>query len=373
MVELTTGLLDRGFATTLITGDLGPGEGDMSYLAAERGLEIEVVPGMDPTLHPLKDLLVIARLVRRFRRDRPLIVHTHTAKAGAVGRIAAALAGVPIRLHTYHGHVLGGAYFPPLLTRVFTGVERALARLTNRIVVVSPSQRDELSAMLALPPDELRVVPLGFDLAPFLSVDPSRERERARSSLGLDPHLRYVGVVGRLAPVKNHELMLEAFARLRSDPSGSDTRLLVVGGGPSERERALRARAEALGIGSAVQWAGWVKHTEEVYPALDVLALTSHDEGTPVAVIEAVASGIPVVARAVGGVGDVLGPPVPGCLVTEDTPEAFASALSRTLAAPPGPTQLAQGRRSITERFGRERLLDDLADLYREELRRLGR
>jgi glycosyltransferase involved in cell wall biosynthesis len=242
VVNLARGLEPHGFRTRLIVGGLEREEGDMSWYARERGVQPTLVPAMARELRPGRDLGVLASLRGLFRADGPAIVHTHTAKAGALGRAAATWARVPVRIHTFHGHVLGGDYFSGARTRFFLEVERQLARASSRLIVLTQAQRREMSERLRIADArKFAVVPLGLELAPFAAVDRFRGRPQARAELGIGAEERVVGIVGRLVEVKNHELMLDAFARLaRRD--GPQWRLLVVGGG-EERERVLRARA----------------------------------------------------------------------------------------------------------------------------------
>jgi len=379
VVHLTEDLADHGFDTRLIAGSITSDEGDMGYYAAERGVPVTAVSGMTRLLSPWGDLRALLQLYRLFRRERPTIVHTHTAKAGTLGRIAALLARVPVRIHTYHGHVLGGSYFSPAKTAFFRWIERRLAGVSHRLVVLTEDQRTEMATELALaPPERFAVIPLGLELERFAEVDRAVCRERIRGELGVRPDTVLVGMVGRMVPVKNHELFLDALADLRTEGLGAgvegadagDFRAAVIGSG--ERETELRARAARLGIEDGLHWMGWRDDLPELLPALDVLALTSHDEGTPVAILEALAARVPVVSRAVGGVSEILDRGRLGRLVESEDPEAFAAAVREVAADPPSPQLLEEGRRWALERFGRERLARDVAALYREELARTG-
>ncbi|MFW6200698.1 MAG: glycosyltransferase, partial [Gemmatimonadota bacterium] len=253
------------FHARLVAGSVMESEGDMSYFAEERGVEVTRLEEMSREVSLVDDLRSFVELWRLFRRERPDIVHTHTAKAGALGRLAAALAGVPVRIHTYHGHVLGGDYFSPQETAFFRGVEKALSVLTQRLIVLTSAQREEMSARMAVADAEkFAVVPLGLELEPYAvagiaggdaEADPgggtaandeaeaekalAETRASARSTLDLDPDDLVVGIVGRLVPIKNHELLFDAVPRLLERLKGAPTlRVLVVGSG--EREEALK-------------------------------------------------------------------------------------------------------------------------------------
>ncbi|MEQ9398228.1 MAG: glycosyltransferase [Longimicrobiales bacterium] len=359
--------MDAGpWRSRLVTGAVPDTEGDMEYYAEDRGVTVVRVADMSREVSLASDLRALWALVRLFRRERPSVVHTHTAKAGTLGRLAALLAGVPVRIHTFHGHVLGGEYFSPLRTRVFLEIERQLARATNRLVVLTRRQAVEMADGLRVAPrDRFTVVPLGLDMARFRAVDPQAARPAARAALGLTDDQRVVGIVGRLVPIKNHELFLDAFARLRAR-EGEGLRAVVVGGG--EREAALRRYAADQGLEGAVLWLGWRRDLPSLYPAFDLVALTSHDEGTPVALLEALAAGIRVVARDVGGVAEVLSDAGAGTVVPASAdPDAWAVALAAALDGPaPSPGE----RDRVVARYSVERLTADLDALYRRELAR---
>ena len=367
VVELTRAMNEGRWRTRLVAGSVPEHEGDMGYYAERRGVRVTTVPTMSREIGALGDLRSLWTLYRLFRRERPDVVHTHTAKAGTLGRVAAVLARVPVRVHTYHGHVLGGMYFSPVMTRVFLGVEQLLARRTHRLVALTRRQADEMAHELGVAPRErFAVVPLGLDLARFTEVDAPAARARARAALGASEHDLLVGTVGRVVRIKNHELFLEVVSALgRRRP---DVRALVMGSG--EREGAIRRRAEAMGLTDRLLWLGWRDDLAELYPALDVLLLTSHDEGTPVAVLEALAAGTRVVAREVGGVAEVLGDLGCGAVVPREADaEAWADAVLAGVEAPPPST--AQ-RRRVAERFSVARLRDDLERLYLQELEGTG-
>jgi len=371
VVNLARAFQGGSYRTRLIVGSVPEGEGDMEYYAAERGVEVTRIPEMSREIRPWADARTVWRLWRIFRRDRPDIVHTHTAKAGTLGRLAAMLARVPVRIHTYHGHVLGGSYFSPAKTRLFLEIERQLARVTDRLVVLTRRQAREMTDELRVaPPDRFAVVPLGLELERFATLERARARAAEREALGIPAGVRVVGIVGRLVPVKNHELFLEAVRALRDSRRRTPLVALVVGGG--ERETELRARAERMGLGGVVRWLGWRRDLPGLYAAMDVLALTSHDEGTPVAVIEALAAGTPVVARDVGGVAEVLEACGAGRLVPAGAGgRAWAEALAEVLrgVGAPAATPLDdEVRGRVVDRFSVQRLAADLEGLYRQAL-----
>jgi glycosyltransferase involved in cell wall biosynthesis len=325
-VLLTARLDPEKYRTTLVVGEPGEGEGDMSYLASERGVSPVTIGELGRAIRPTDDLVAFWKLFRLMRRERPHVVHTHTAKAGTLGRLAAVAARVPVRVHTFHGHVFSG-YFSPTKTRAFLAIERALARVTDRIIAISESQRRDLSELYRVAPDaKFAVVPLGLDLSRFAEVPDEPPLDGVRAEFGVQSAEVVVGIVGRLTAIKNHKLFLDA-ARIALEraPANVTFRFLIVGGGDLEDE----IREQACELGDRVVLAGWRRDLAEVYAACDIVAQTSNNDGTPVAVIEALASGRPVVATDVGGVADVLERGNLGLLVPPGDAERFADALVR--------------------------------------------
>ncbi|GIW71922.1 MAG: glycosyl transferase [Planctomycetota bacterium] len=363
VVALAAGLRSRGFQTVLAVGRLGPHEADMSDLAARAGVPLVQVPGLGRAVRPWDDLRALAALWQLCRRWRPHLVHTHTAKAGALGRMAAVLAGVPRRVHTFHGHVLRG-YFGAMASEAIRAAERLLAQCSDAVVVLSPAQRRELVGELrVVPRRRARVIPLGLELAPYRAA--AAERAALRAALGLAPSTALIGWFGRLVPIKRGELALQALALLVR--GGVDAVLAVAGEGP-ERPR-LERLACSLGLGPRVRWLGVRRPLAPWYGALDALLVTSRNEGTPLVVIEALAAGLPVVATAVGGLPD-LAALAPGAvtLVPPERAGALAQALARLLADPHARAHAAATGPAAAEHFALERLLERTARLYRELL-----
>ena len=338
----------------LVFGTIGAEEGDMSYMASD--VRQVIIPELGREISPLRDLWVLFKLVRLLRRERPQIVHTHTAKAGLLGRLAAWLARVPVCVHTFHGHVFRG-YFGTRKAQVFVWLERLMARISTRIIAISPTLKNELVSVYRIAPAErFTVIPLGLDLKP-LTTPPDDSRLEALGDWYSRLHnKRVVGIIGRLVPVKNHALFLEAAAKVGRD----DAHFLIVGDGECRLE--LEAQADALGLRDRVTFTGWVKDIPAVLHMLDVFTLTSTNEGTPVTVIEAMAAGVPVVATDVGGVSDTLAGH--GITVQPGDVLALASAIRRVLDGDHPDTGSA--RASALNRFGISRLVTDLETLYSE-------
>ncbi len=368
---LARGLETRGYHTTLVAGSLAPGEGSMSFVADELGVDVVPIAQLHREISPLYDPFSVLRLVRLIRRLRPHILHTHTAKAGAIGRLAAVLSGParpPIVVHTFHGHVLHG-YFDPVKTAVFRNVERGLARVTTRLVAVSPEVRDELVDLGVAPREKFSVIRLGIDLDGRITHGDGDSSE-LRRQFGVPPDAFVVGWIGRMTAIKHVPDVLAAFRRLRE--LGVDARLCLVGDGP-ERE-AIEQRAHELGVSRHMLFLGYQRDVAPYYAFFDTLLLPSGNEGTPVVAIESLAAGTPVVATRVGGVGDVVEDGVDGLLVPVGDIEAIANALERLARDPDLRTRMGQsGRERVIPRYRVDRLVDDVDKLYQELLVKLKR
>ncbi len=355
---LTAGLDPARFRSTLITGSVARGEGDFSPAARARGVEPVVIPALGRAIHPARDLVALARLAGSLRRLRPDLVHTHTAKAGTLGRLAALLTGVPAVVHTFHGHVLEG-YFGPALSRLFLRIERAMARITDRIIVLSPRLRDRLLAMGIGRPEQVEVIPLGLDLSRFLGIP--RQGKDLRTALRIPDGAPLLGIVGRLVPIKDHPTLFLALASLTGP--GRAAHLLVVGDG-EERQR-LERLVRHLGLGPRVHFLGWRNDLEAILGGLDVLICASQNEGTPVALIEAMAAGVPVLSTDVGGVGDLVAHGETGWLVPPGDPLALAQGIQRLLADPDLRRHLAAAARPVVlERYDAKGLIHRMEALY---------
>jgi glycosyltransferase involved in cell wall biosynthesis len=344
------------YESVLVCGSIESGEGDMRYYAEARGVQPVIVPELGRSLHPIRDLRTIWKVYRLIRHLKPDIVHTHTAKAGFVGRIAAWLAGAPVIVHTFHGHVFQG-YFSPATTRLFILLERLTARMSDTVITLTDGLRRELAETYRIARTErITVLPLGLDLEPFTKQ--ARKSGAFRREFGIPEDVQLIGIVGRLVPVKNHALFLQAAARIQTAiPSAC---FAIVGDGELRGE--IEREAALLGLRDCMIFTGWLRDLAPVYSDLDALVISSRNEGTPVSVIEALAAGCPVAATAVGGLPDLLDQGELGALVPPDDAEALAEAILNALRHPPDG---ARARLLMQERYGIDRLVSDLDSLYR--------
>lgn len=376
-VLLTEGLNNERVQSILVTGTVGPAEGDMLYFARQHGVTPVIIPELGREISWRNDLAALWKLYRLLAREQPDVVHTHTAKAGTLGRVAAVLAGVPVLLHTFHGHIFHG-YFSKLKTTLFILIERLLGLVTTRIVAISETQRSDLVWRYRIASAErCCVIPLGLDLTPFLAED--RFPVERKPSIG--GTALTIGFVGRLVPVKNPTMALNVVAQLIQKPHFQEVKLVIAGDG--ELRAGLQEDVRRSGLEAQVLFAGWKEEPAAVYSSVDLIILTSVNEGTPVVLIEAMAAGLPFVATRVGGVVDLVigieqiirdktGQPLfslfaNGVLVQPENVEGFVAAVAFLLGDSSRMRQMGwQGRNFVKDRFSKERLVGETEALYRE-------
>ncbi len=354
-VLLSARLDPERFETLLVAGTESAVEGNMIELGRlDAPPALRRIAALGREISPLDDLRALWSLVRLIREFKPDIVHTHLAKAGTLGRVAARIAGVPVVIHTFHGTVFRG-YFGSLRSRLFLEIERALARVSTRLVAITAGQRRELVA-LGIGSDATVVeIPLGLELAPFIDA-PSRTE--ARVALGLPEDAPVVAIVARLVPIKDVGLFLRTLAKLKRPAIG-----LIVGDG--EERASLESLAVSLGIASRCRFLGWQRDVRSIYAAADVVVLTSRNEGSPVSIIEAMAAARPVVCTDVGGVSDVVASGVSGILVPYGDADGLAAAIDGLLADPAMRERLGnEARNAVSPRYDVSRLVTDITALY---------
>jgi glycosyltransferase involved in cell wall biosynthesis len=367
-ILMTAALREKGCRTLLIAGQVPPGEVSMEYLAEEQNVTPIRISKMSRKVAVLSDLQSLWMLVQIFARERPTVVHTHTAKAGTLGRIAAILTGVPVRVHTFHGHIFRG-YFSPFVTRFFLAVERALARHTDRIITISDSQCRELVEVYKVAPREKMVtITLGLDLDPYLHHE--GPCGTFREELGISETQPLLAWVGRLTAIKSPSSLIDCAQLLKA--AGICPQFIMAGHGDL-RDQCDR-RIQAHGLENEVRMLGARRDLPSIYADSNFVVGTSLNEGTPVALLEAMASGKAFISTDVGGVRDLmLGPGqaiggmkvfANGILVPCETKQ-IAAAIQYMLQNPAlARTMGEKGREFVANRFSHARLADDLVELY---------
>jgi len=350
---LLTRALGAEYPTLLATGQPGLSEGELS----DPAVEVHRVPLTRP-VRPGADAAALVAVRRLLTGTGARLLHTHMAKAGTVGRLAAASVPSSTRprtIHTFHGHVLDG-YFSEPVQRVFLTIERQLARRTDVILAVSPEIRDELLDLGIGRPSQYHVMPVGLDLTPYLAVE--NGTGVFRSQLGIDADTPLVGTIGRLVPIKDLVTLLGAMKHLDA------AHLAIVGDG--EMRSQLEAEVAARNLQGRVHFLGWRDDLPTILGDLDAVALTSLNEGTPVAIIEAMAAARPVVVTDVGGVRHVVDDGRTGLLAPARDDRAIAERLATVLADRGRAGRMARaGREDVAARFGGARLVDETRELYR--------
>ena len=383
VVWLTEALREGGFESKLIAGRVPAGEEDMAYFAAEHGVEPTYIKEMSRELSP-RDIVSLFKVLRIIREERPDIIHTHTAKAGTVGRVAAFLykwitpgtvIGRPRRVklvHTFHGHVFH-SYYGKAKTGVFIMIERSLARFaTDKIIVITPQQLHEIHNKVGVGrAGQFEVIPLGIDLA-RLNRD-ENARTEFRRELNIRDETLLVGFVGRLTEIKNIPMLLRAVRSYLDLPEDPATKFVIVGDGHLRGD--LERMCAELGISEYVIFVGHRDDLDRVYSGLDVVALTSLNEGTPLSLIEAMAARVPVISTSVGGVCDLLGENTErmdgftlcerGISVPSNDDVAFANGLLYLEKNEKLRFDLAEkGYQFAVGNYGKERLVADIKSLY---------
>ena len=376
---LAQGLDSKKFSSTTIAGQISAHEGDMTYLFDSSQVKPVILKELQREIDPFTDIKAFFKTIKIINQVKPDIVHSHMAKAGFVGRLAALIvnfiSGKKIKtVHTFHGHVFRG-YFSRIVSRIYILIERAMARFTDAIIAISRTQKKELvEEFKVAPQDKIRIIELGFNLRPFDNNGQLKGSFKKKYEIEKDNLI--IGIVGRLVPIKNHRMFFEAGGKLFEDRPDLMAVLAVIGDG--ELKSKLEAYVRSQNLNGRVKFCGWEKEVAPVYADLDILALTSLNEGTPVSIIEAMASSVPVIATDAGGVIDLLGKPQDtlsangfkicerGVLCRTDDSIGFANGLkwlvdNRELAQK---TFVKQAKVFVNDHYTHKRLIRDMERLY---------
>ena len=364
VINLTKGLEHYGFETHLISGQPSKDEGDMFEQAANKNIPVTIIRSMNRAISPLNDLISLIKIIKEIKKFSPDIIHTHTSKAGFLGRIAAMVCGVKQIYHTYHGHVFKG-YFSKINTALVIAIERILSSFTTNLITLTPNQANEINRLIR-PRNSHKIVtiPLGLDLNKNLTTP--RNLNKWRTSMGFSQNDFVIGIIGRLVPIKNHELIIESMNQLcKTNPF---IHLAIVGDG--ELTNKLRLKVKELNLENNIHFCGINKNVEEIYSDLDLLVLCSKNEGTPVVIIEALASGCPVASTKVGGVEEVLDFGRLGRLLSLE-PDSFTQELTKAIKDikenkfKEYPS--LETRKYICNKFSVDKLNENIAKLYRRK------
>jgi glycosyltransferase involved in cell wall biosynthesis len=374
-VTYLTKYMAPDFETVLVVGEKEGHEKSAEQLAHELGIKFVTIKGMGRSLNPASDYFAYRELKQLIRNFKPDIVHTHAAKPGALGRLAAASEKVPVIVHTFHGHVFH-SYFNSAKTKFFLSTERYLAKKSHAIIAISEQQKKELAGDFKIAPEKkFRVIPLGFDLDRFRTGQ-EEKRRKFRKEFNLSDDEIAVGIIGRLVPVKNHYLFLKAIKHV-FDNSSKKVKAFIIGDGETRED--LQNLASEVNIPFSSEqsaehahplvFTSWRSDVDHINAGLDIVCLTSLNEGTPVSLIEAQAANKPIVSTRVGGIADIVAEGETGLLADVQDTELYCDHLLRLVQNDELRKRLGENSwMHVMERFSYQRLVTDMSRLYCELL-----
>lgn len=304
-----TKYLEPDYETLLIGGQHDESEKSSMHILDNLGLKPIIIPEMQRSLNPYKDHIAFKKIQNIIKEFKPDIVHTHAAKAGALGRRAAYKMGVKQIYHTFHGHVFH-SYFGNFKTRIFKEIEKNLAKKSTKIIAISEIQKRELSKIHKICPEKkIEVIPLGFDLERF-NRDKDSKRKEFRKKWNLKENEIAIGIIGRLVPIKNHTFFIDSIQKVLKK-SVFPVRAFIVGDGEEKQNIVNYIKNKNLDFSldyspATFQLTSWIKEIDRVNSGMDIICLTSLNEGTPVSLIEAQASGKPIVSTKTGGIENIV-------------------------------------------------------------------
>lgn len=371
-VTLLTAYLSPEFETKLLVGKKDPDEKDATYIADQLGLVPVEIKEMRRSILPFYDIIAYFKIKKIIEEFKPDIVHTHASKSGAVGRLAAKSCNVPLIVHTFHGHVFH-SYFNPIMSNLIVRFERFFARRTDAIIAISDSQKHELTEVYKIaPPEKVFTVPLGFNLDKY-SIDQDKKKIIFRNKYGFGSEDIIVGIIGRLVPIKNHEMFLEVAAIVKAN-TGNNVRFAIIGDG--ESRPAIEKKAEELNLSYSyfitnpkqktdILVTSWETEIDQALAGLDIVVLTSHNEGTPVSLIEAQSAYIPVVSTNVGGVEDIVIQGETGFITEPGDVKLFAEYVIKLTEDAALRNRMGKsGYDNVVKRYSKQRLINDMKQLY---------
>lgn len=358
-----TKFLGDEFETLLVGGLPEEDEADSLHIVQQYGVDPILLEQMKRNPNLSADYKAYKALRKIIRNFQPDIVHTHAAKAGALGRRAAKAEKIPVIVHTYHGHVFNG-YFSPLKTTFFKKIERNLAKISSKIVAISPLQKDDLVFKHKIcGAEKMTVVPLGFDLNRF-HLNKDENRLKIRAQYNIDESEIAIGIIGRLAPIKNHDFFMDVLEQI-SQLTTKNIRVFIVGDGEERSNIEARIKNYNWPKQFKIELTSWVKDIAAFNPAMDIICLCSKNEGTPVSLIEAQAANIPVISTNVGGVSDVVCDKKTGIIVTSNKKEAYTEELLKLIEDEQHRIALGkEGWDFVKDNFHYTRLVTDIKELY---------
>ena len=371
-VTLLTAYLSPEFETKLLVGKKDPAEKDATFIADQFGLVPVEISEMRRSILPFYDIIAYFKIKKIIQEFKPDIVHTHASKSGAIGRLAAKSCNVPLIVHTFHGHVFH-SYFNSFMSKIIVRFERFFAKKTDAIIAISDSQRQELIEVYKIAPAEkVFTVPLGFNLDKY-SVDQETKGIIFRNKYGFEKSELIVGIVGRLVPIKNHDMFLEVAAIVKAK-TNQQVRFAIIGDG--ESRPGIEKKAAELGLSYSyyitspkvktdIVVTSWETEIDQALAGLDIVVLTSNNEGTPVSLIEAQSAYIPVVSTNVGGVEDIVIHGETGFITEVGDVQLFADYVLKLIEDSELRSRMGRhGYDNVIKRYSKQRLINDMRKLY---------
>ncbi|GBL35710.1 D-inositol 3-phosphate glycosyltransferase [Filimonas sp.] len=375
-VTYLTKFLEPDFETKLLIGTKDDHEQDADFLTAQYGITPVEIPNMKRAINWTDDRAAYLQIKKIIQEYKPHIVHTHAAKPGAIGRLAASACNVPVILHTFHGHVFH-SYFGKMKTNFFIQAERYLAKKTDRIIAISEQQKEELTTQFNIcAPEKMVVVPLGLDLEKFYTGQESK-RTRFRKQFQIHDDEIAIGIIGRIVPIKNHALFIDAVKYLL-ERTQQKIRIIIVGDGDQRESLFEQLKTYHIPYNyfpedpqpKTVTFTSWLTGMDDVFAGIDIVALSSLNEGTPVSLIEAQAANKPIVTTDVGGVRDVVLDNETAFITPSGDAAAFADALLRLTEDASLRIYMGEkGCHLVKDKFDKSRLVNDMRHLYYELLK----
>ena len=364
---LLTKHLSDEYETLLVGGNHEESEGSSMHIIEQLGLDPIIIPEMQRSISPRNDRVAYNKIQKIMKDFKPDIVHTHASKAGALGRRAAFNAKTPQIYHTFHGHVFH-SYFGSLKTNFYKNIERRLAKKSTNIIAISELQKKELSEIHRIcPAEKIKVIPLGFDLAPFYTKTEAKRKE-FRSKWNIKDNEVAIGIVGRIVPIKDHEFFIHVIERIIKKTS-KNIRVFIVGDGEEKVNIQELISTKKLSYSSnstpaLFQFTSWIKNVDEVNAGMDIICLTSKNEGTPVSLIEAQASGNPIVSTNVGGIENVISANETGYLSEIGDLEQFSNNLLKLIENEDIRNDMSKKGKQSSSQYSFENLISNIKALY---------
>ncbi len=372
-VAYLTKYISKEYETILVGGLKEDAEASSEYILKDLNISYTIIPEIRREINLRQDFKAFRKLIKLIKTEKPDIVHTHASKAGMLGRMAAIYCGVPYIFHTFHGHVFH-SYFGKIKTSVFIAIERFLAKRSTAIIAISESQKYDLGTLYKIcSPQKIEVVPLGLNLHRF-SEDLTAKRTAFRSKYNIAPDEIAIGIVGRLAKVKNHKLFIDAIALCYNQNAGKKIRAFIIGDGELNEELQLYCTNQRIPFNTnndnqfdqLITFTSWIQNVDVAYAGLDIVTLTSFNEGTPVSIIEAQAAGKPIVATNVGGITMIV-KDGETALLSDISLEQFSKNLYKLIENKELRDTMGENSRNFSgEKFSYERLCSDIEKVYKK-------